>query len=761
MATVDVAAAEPTDDKVDNVDLLALVREERRRAVGFEQDYELKADRERALLYFKGDVSSDIPTLPNRSKAVSSDVADAVETLLPDLIEIFLGGDDVVAFIPQNEADEEAAKQETAYLHHVAFQDNPGFLNFYTAIKDALLLKTGVFHWEWEEDRDEQDEDFTGKNVVEMHLAMQDGEISNVVAEPIDPNAPQVMDPATGQPQQPQPTYSFTITKERDLSRAKYWAVAPEDFAAAADTVDIAETTYCVERQRPRVQDLIALGFDEDKVRALEPYAFATDMTTQRARDTAGENTNQASTGDNTSDELRQVEVHKHCIRVLEGKKTTLYCIYTDAQEAVELYKEEIDSIPYAVGSPYLVPHRLIGRSVADVLIEIMKIKTALYRMCLDSGYFALNQRSEVAMDQANDYTISDLLRNEPSAPVRSKSGTAVRALQAGPLNFDPYQAIEFFSTVAEGRTGIVRNAQGLNPDTLHDTAKGAMMLLSAAQKRTRMIARVLAETLVKPLFLGLHSCIRQNAKSTSVSRLLGKWTPVDPTRWAERTAMTVEVGLGAAGKDAEIAAMLQIQNLQKAIVEGGGAGTLVTEENIYKSATDMSKKLGVKQPEEYFTDPASTEAQQAKAQKAQQPNPEMAAVQGEQQLQQAKQQGELQLQSAKQQAEQSLSQLKMQADKEIQANKSQMQAAADQHKQELEHQRELQMHADNMQLEQLKYASAERIEQLKLESAERIAIATARIRAEGAIAAAVAKGNAQAASDTLAYEMNNEGGVA
>jgi hypothetical protein len=147
------------------------------RAVGFDQDAELKDDREQALLYYKGDVSPrTFPTLPNRSKAVSSDVSDAVETLLPDLIEIFIGGDDVVSFIPQGAKDVEAAKQETAYLHHVAFQENPGFLNLYTAIKDALLLKTGIFHWEWEEDIEDNDEDFTGKNAVELQLAAQDGE---------------------------------------------------------------------------------------------------------------------------------------------------------------------------------------------------------------------------------------------------------------------------------------------------------------------------------------------------------------------------------------------------------------------------------------------------------------------------------------------------------------------------------------------------------------------------------------------------------
>jgi hypothetical protein len=53
----------------------------------------------------------------------------------------------------------------------VAFQENPGFLNLYTAIKDALLLKTGIFHWEWEEDIEDNDEDFTGKNAVELQLA--------------------------------------------------------------------------------------------------------------------------------------------------------------------------------------------------------------------------------------------------------------------------------------------------------------------------------------------------------------------------------------------------------------------------------------------------------------------------------------------------------------------------------------------------------------------------------------------------------------
>src|SRR3954470_19067361 len=82
-----------------DADLLALVRAEMNRAIGFENDQELRAERETALNYVKG-VMPDVPNLDNRSRAVSSDVADAIEAVMPDLMEIFTGGDDVAAFLP-------------------------------------------------------------------------------------------------------------------------------------------------------------------------------------------------------------------------------------------------------------------------------------------------------------------------------------------------------------------------------------------------------------------------------------------------------------------------------------------------------------------------------------------------------------------------------------------------------------------------------------------------------------------------------------
>ena len=132
-------------------DLLSLVKSEFERAIGLD-DGDVSAQREKALVYQTGTdatLSGDVPSRPNRSKAVSTDVSDAVETVLPDLIEMFTGGEDVASFAPRGPEDEKGAQQETDYLYHVVFNLNDGFGNFYTAFKDALLVKTGLWTWWW------------------------------------------------------------------------------------------------------------------------------------------------------------------------------------------------------------------------------------------------------------------------------------------------------------------------------------------------------------------------------------------------------------------------------------------------------------------------------------------------------------------------------------------------------------------------------------------------------------------------------------
>jgi hypothetical protein len=112
------------------------------------------------MRYYLGDMSADMPAQDGRSRTVSMDVADTIEGLMPQLMDIFVGSDEVVRFEPVGPEDEEAAQQETDYVNHVFMQRNPGFMVLYSFIKDALLQKVGLTKVWWEESEREERETF-------------------------------------------------------------------------------------------------------------------------------------------------------------------------------------------------------------------------------------------------------------------------------------------------------------------------------------------------------------------------------------------------------------------------------------------------------------------------------------------------------------------------------------------------------------------------------------------------------------------------
>lgn len=580
-----------------DADFLRLVDDECRRSVGFgEGDTgELARVRIKAQEYRQGRIA-DLQVIRGRSTAVDSTLSDAVDTLMPDVMEVFFGGDDVVTFTADGAADEAQAREETEVVSHVVFHQNDAFRAFHDAIQDALLNRTGLFHWWWEED--------------EKPIAARDAagrEEAAALAALVQLQKPwaraEIEDREDG---------GWAVTLRELRGRVCVKAVPSEDFTVAADTITLRDAAYCALRDRPRVQDLIARGVEAKLARSL-PHATSRLDALDHVRDEAGEHDRAGESG---LDDLRIVEVRTHYLRIdADGDgRPEIWRIETDAEQRILLQKERVSQIPFGALTPYLSAHRFYGEGLADKLFEVMRIKTVLLRMLLDSGYFALNQRMEVSEEQASEFTISDLLNNAPNVPVRSKSGQAVRPISGGGLGFDVFSAMEFMSTVAEQRSGVVRNAQGLNPDTLHDTAKGAMALIGAAQKRVRMICRVFAETGVKDLFLGVHQLLREQfTQEHAPARLkVGQvWREVRPDGWSEREALAVHVGVGSSGRDRDLAVQAQAIGLTEKVLQmqGGLHGPFVTEQNVYNRLRAFSRAVGEKSPDLYWTDPTHAPA--------------------------------------------------------------------------------------------------------------------------------------------------------
>jgi hypothetical protein len=180
---------------------------------------------------------------------------------------------------------------------------------------------------------------------------------------------------------------TLTVTHTEPRGKVCLSTVAPEDFTVGRDTIRLADATYCGQRSRPRIQDLIVEGYDRTALEALPSYNNSGDEAVRLARDTAGEH--ESSVNANSIGDLRQVEVVEHYIRIANDQgEIELWKVLTGANETVLVDKEKVEVLPFAAITPYLTPHRFYGRSIADLLIEVQRIKTALTRMFLGLRLF-------------------------------------------------------------------------------------------------------------------------------------------------------------------------------------------------------------------------------------------------------------------------------------------------------------------------------------------------------------------------------------
>src|SRR5690349_18137672 len=158
-------------------ELKAILAAERNDAMAAVRASKLSTERSDAMDYYNGNMTKDMPSEAGRSQAVSTDVQDTIEGLMPSLMEIFTSGDEIVKFEPVGPNDEQAAEQETDYVNHVFWQQNPGFIVIYSFIKDALLSKTGVCKVWWEEKTVEEKETYYSLTDDQFAILLADDDV--------------------------------------------------------------------------------------------------------------------------------------------------------------------------------------------------------------------------------------------------------------------------------------------------------------------------------------------------------------------------------------------------------------------------------------------------------------------------------------------------------------------------------------------------------------------------------------------------------
>lgn len=633
--------------KMDSGTLKGILASERESAMASTHSTKLTQDRLDALDYYNGDMSRTLPVAVGRSSAVSTDVADTIEGMLPQLMDIFAGSEKFLRFDPVGPNDVAAAEQETDYVNH-CFQKYGGWLTLYTFIKDALLSKTGVVKVSWREEEKEQRETYLDQDDQTFQILVSDPN-AEVVAHAMRDAPGYMPDPMNPDAMPPQ-LHDVTIAMKETYGHACCEPVPPEEFGITRNARSVKDAGYCFHTVQRSESDLIEQGYDDEQLGKLPSYNATAGAGGQEryARDTVDESRFGAS--GELSDANRMIEVTEHYVKLdYEGDGVArLYRVTTGGHDGEILMRDgeedivEQDFMPFAAMTPVIVTHRFYGHSVADLVMDIQRIKTALLRALLDNAYLANNPRTEISESHASENTIDDLLVSRPGGVVRTKMPGGLNTLTTPPIGGHVFPLIQYMDSTREARTGMSMQSQGLNADALQNqSATAVAQTFSASQARMKLIARVFAETGIKDMFALLHAVIRKNGSRAETIRLRDTWVQVDPREWRERSDMTINVGLGSGNKSERLQAAMMIVSMQKdALVNG--LTNLVTAQNLYNSAKHLVALTDQKDVSEFFTDPSTQPPPEEK------PDPKMLELQAKNEIEKTQAQADIASQDRK-----------------------------------------------------------------------------------------------------------------
>lgn len=589
--------------KMDPLELRTIISAQKADALAATQSAKLTIERERADRYYMGDMSSDLPSEEGRSSAVSSDVADTIEGLMPSLMDIFAGSDEVVRFEPVGAEDEGAAQQETDYVNHVFMQNNPGFMVLYAFIKDALLCKVGIVKVWWETREEEEKETYYDLADDQFAILAQGVLESDGSLKIIEHTAKQ--DEQTGAP-----THDVTILQTKQYAQAKVLGVPPEEFGIERNARTIQDCNYCFHDIVTKTRaELIAEGYDKTQVNVLPEYIGLTSAE-ELARDSVWEHSSGGASEINAATQIVKITEH-YCRLDYEGNgKPCLYQVVTGGDQGEILKRDgklavdQVDVIPFAAATPIPITHRFFGRSVADLVMEIQKVKTALMRGLLDNVYLHNDPRIEVAEQNAGPNTLDDLLVSRRGGIVRTKTAGGLLPLVPADITGSVYPALSYMDSVREMRTGVTRQGQGVDANALQNqSATAVAQVFTASQARMKLIARILAEG-VRDMFSLLHATIRKHGQEAQTVRLRNEWVQVDPRQWKTRNDMTINVGLGTGGKGERVAHLMALANFQKELLLGGKTN-LVDDSKLFNTFKELAKLMDYKNPDQFINDPA------------------------------------------------------------------------------------------------------------------------------------------------------------
>ena len=583
-----------SEPEMDSEDLQSTVTLSIEDAVDF-VDQTLSPRRAQAADYYEGAPLGN--EQEGRSTAQTMDVRDTVQAFLPSLMRIFCGSDKVVEYAPRNPEDFAAAKQATDYVNFILNndQDQAYVTILYAAFKDALVKGAGFLKYVWQEEESVESQELS--DLDEQALAAISADPSAEIT-----SLKTVVGPGG------LPLSSVTITKRETTGRVKVESVPPEELLVNRSARDFSDADLVAHRRYITVSELVSMGYDFDEmlnfVTDEDDFTFSNEEAEQRMYQ-LDTNTNYGE--DPTRQRVLYVEAYMR-LDVDQDGISELRKICTVGSQYEIVMNEPADQIPFAMFNPDPEPHSFFGGSIADLTMDIQRIKSAVLRASLDSLAMSTHPRVGIVEGQAS---LEDVMNPESGGIIRMRQPGAVVPFTLPYVGEQAFGMMAYLDEMRENRTGISKAASGLSPDQLQSsTLQAVNQTIEAAQQRTELIARLFSENGMTRLYAGILQLITKYQDETRIVRLTNNFVPMNPETWNPKMDVVSNVQLGTGGQAERMAMLQAISDVQeKLLSQFGPDNPLVNVQNFYNTLQSIMETGGVKDANKYFTNPAEYQA--------------------------------------------------------------------------------------------------------------------------------------------------------
>jgi hypothetical protein len=665
-----MSLTQANEPAMDDDELLALIDEEIAVAVSFDNDPDHDA-RSVALAYYDADqaqMNKDVPYVDGWSRINARTVQETVDLALPGIMRVF-DAPDVVGFLPRRPGDEENASQASEYLNYLWQNDINGYLVLYTAVHDALVVRNGIIKHYW---------DFTPEYCVEEMYGLDQGQFLSIAT---DPNVNLLgvqmrevnlgTDMETGQPLTIN-TFDVRVRRQESGGRLCVENVPPEDFGVSPEARGNLKKARCIWHRYVKTRsDLVKEGFDKDMVDEI-PGGVGWSEARESRRNNGLGMVAQLSYGRGAMEEVEIYEVYVLADINGDGIAERLKCIVAGGLGGRKLLEKEEwpdDDMPFTDLAALPVPHRWMGRSIADNTMDLQRIATVFFRQFVDNLMQVNRPMREVV--EKNIVLPTELLKPRPGQNVRVREAGSIRNLEVPFIGDKALAGLQYLEKVTTKRTGIGEATAALDETAIDpQTATAEQIQHDANYARTELMVRTMAKVGLRELFSSLLRLIVRHQDRPRTIRLNNEWKSFDPRPWNALMDVQVKVGLGTGSRERDLAMLGRVALQQDQVVQALGADNPVVPPSKWVATRHkMVQAAGLDDPDSYFT-PVTDEDfaawQQSKDQNKA-PSPEQQKAED----QKAKHQAQLEMQGQAAQAKLAQEQQRMEIEAQGAAQKA------------------------------------------------------------------------------------------